>query len=242
VKGTWDIYANRFSSFDEYNHFLTDFLDLLGDIEDKKILDLGCSNGLMCRLLAQSGAKLVGIDRSFEAIELAQRKEREHPQGIDYHLADAVDLNVLADESFDAVIAVNVLCSLGDSRETVEQVVLQLHGKLRNAGVFVCVIPHPAFENRQGARTRQRSFPKGYSYFDSGTNNVLHLTIGDESHLIQNTHWTMEDYFAFFRDRFRVTDVREPEPDERFISLHPDMFVNSQPFPIYLMVKGVKQS
>ena len=55
LENQWTEYADTFASFDEYNHFLADLFDLLGVVEGKDILDLGCSNGLMCRLLAGKG-------------------------------------------------------------------------------------------------------------------------------------------------------------------------------------------
>jgi hypothetical protein len=35
---------------------------LIGSVEDSEILDAGCGNGYLCRLLAKKGARVVGVD------------------------------------------------------------------------------------------------------------------------------------------------------------------------------------
>jgi SAM-dependent methyltransferase len=239
-KKVWDDYASRFTAYDEYRHLLPDLFDLLGDVGNEAILDVGCSNGLMCRLLAKAGAKMAGVDKSEQAIAMAIDTEREAPQGIAYRCLDATDLSSLPHASFDAAIAVNVLCSMGTDRAAVERTVSEVHGVLKEGGVFVVVLPHPAFEHRQRAPTRSRTFRPGYSHFNSGAENTLSLRIAGQEGVIRNVHWTIEDYFRFLRGRFVVQDVREPEPDAGFLALHPDIFLSEGKYPIYILFKAVK--
>ena len=236
----WDAYAESFSTCHEYNHMLPDLFDLLGGVEGKSILDVGCSNGLVCRRLAQAGAKVVGVDRSEQAIAIARETERQAPQGITYWPLDATDLSRLPRSSFDAVVAVNFLCSLGADSATVRRVISEVHGVLKEGAAFVFVLPHPAFEHRQRSKTRSRTFPSGYSYFSSGAENILRLTIAGREGVIRNVHWTIEDYFGFLRGRFAVQDVREPAPDEGFLALHPDIFPSDGKYPIYILFKAVR--
>jgi cyclopropane fatty-acyl-phospholipid synthase-like methyltransferase len=51
--------------------------DILGDIKGKKILDLGCGVGRYSHLASLSGAKVIGIDISKNAIEIAKTKAKE---------------------------------------------------------------------------------------------------------------------------------------------------------------------
>jgi 2-polyprenyl-3-methyl-5-hydroxy-6-metoxy-1,4-benzoquinol methylase len=37
-------------------------LDLIGDVRNQRVLDVGCGTGRYCELLAKKGAKVVGID------------------------------------------------------------------------------------------------------------------------------------------------------------------------------------
>lgn len=68
----------------------------------KNILDLGCGEGYLCRMLKSNGAqKTVGADISAGLIEAAQRSD---PAG-DYRVFDLVKGEVFAKEQFDAVVA-----------------------------------------------------------------------------------------------------------------------------------------
>ena len=236
----WADYADSFDSLEEYAHFLPDLFDVLGEMENKQILDLGCSNGVMCRLLASRGAYLTGVDVSEHAIGVAVALTRESGPDVSYRVADATDLSLFGDDSFDAVLAINTLCSFGTDRTAMRAIVEEIHRVLNTRGSLLAVLPHPAFEHRQNCPTRKRAFPAQYSYFDGGTENTLSLVIGKERAEFTNVHWSLEDYSEFFRDRFVISDIREPEPDDRFDKLHPRMFDNGSRYPIYLLLKCVK--
>jgi SAM-dependent methyltransferase len=51
---------------------------VLGDVRDKRILELGCGDGGNAVLLALKGANVVGIDISPRAIEIAKNRARMH--------------------------------------------------------------------------------------------------------------------------------------------------------------------
>ena len=238
----WADYADSFDSLDEYSHFLPALFDLLGDVEARHVLDLGCSNGVMSRLLAMGGANMTGIDISEHAITIAESLTRASGMDASFKVADANNLSIFPDSTFDLVLSINTLCSFGTDRGAMHDIAGEIHRVLRAGGSLVSVVPHPAFEHRQKCRTRQRSFPENYSYFDGGTENTLRLTIGQNRAEFTNVHWSLQDYSEFFRGRFMISDIREPEPDEKFDRLHPAMFESESRYPIYLMLKWVKQS
>ena len=49
---------------------------VLGDLKDKRVLDVGCGDGANAVLLATLGAKVTGIDLSRKSIELAEERVR----------------------------------------------------------------------------------------------------------------------------------------------------------------------
>lgn len=77
------------------------WLNALGDIAGKTILDLACGNGHTSRMLAARGATVTGVDISPAQIERAQSEEIDDPLGITYHVADVAKLCL--DRTFDIV-------------------------------------------------------------------------------------------------------------------------------------------
>lgn len=82
----------------------------LGD----KILEVGCGEGILSVMVAKKGAEVVATDISMANLEAAQKlAEKEGVKNIKFLLADAENLP-FDDNSFDLVIADNVLEHLPD--------------------------------------------------------------------------------------------------------------------------------
>jgi SAM-dependent methyltransferase len=65
---------------------LAALLDLLGDVAGRAVLDAGCGEGFLARILAVRGARVTGVDLSPRLIALARERD---PQGaITYRVAD----------------------------------------------------------------------------------------------------------------------------------------------------------
>ncbi len=76
-----------------------DLLALLAPQPAEAILDIGCGTGQLTKAIAESGARVVGIDKSPEMIEAA----RQNFPAIDFRVADASDFSFA--QPFDAVFS-----------------------------------------------------------------------------------------------------------------------------------------
>lgn len=83
-------------------------LDLLGDIQGKRILDLGCGLGEGAVYFAMKGARVTACDLSPGMLDLAANVAARHGVAIATHQSSA-DATGLADGSFDVVYAANIL-------------------------------------------------------------------------------------------------------------------------------------
>jgi trans-aconitate methyltransferase len=86
-------------------------VDLLGPQPDERILDLGCGDGALTRLLIEAGAEVVGVDASPEMIAAACEA------GIDAHVVNAHALPYT--QEFDAVFSNAALHWMRDPDEVI---------------------------------------------------------------------------------------------------------------------------
>ena len=93
---------------------LPPLLDLLGDVAGRAVLDAGCGEGYLARILAARGARVTGIDLSPRLVALARARD---PQGaIAYQVADLSGPLPGAAGRFDAVASYLVLNDVADYR------------------------------------------------------------------------------------------------------------------------------
>lgn len=120
----------------------------------KRILDIGCGQGVLCRHLAQLGAEVVGIDNSDQLLKMASERSQAITN-CQYILADATQLLddhrklaiPLQPHSFDiitCVLAIQNMAALSPIWQAVQQL-LKVNGKL------LIVMMHPAFRIPQGS-------------------------------------------------------------------------------------------
>lgn len=114
--------------------------ELLGDIEGKKILDLACGQGYFSRQLARSGALVTGVDISGELIKIAQSKDADQVEKIDYLVADSADLGEIDSESQDWVVSNMAF----HDTENVDQTIVECFRVLKKGGKLLFSIPHPS--------------------------------------------------------------------------------------------------
>lgn len=114
---------------------------LIGDVAGKDVLDVGCGQGYLARLLAQRGARVTGIEPATPFIAYARECEHATPLGIQYLQAD---ITTLAHHlpTFDLVIANMVLMDIPDYLAALDVCL----GAMRPGGHFVFAIIHPCFE------------------------------------------------------------------------------------------------
>ncbi|MFA5763494.1 MAG: methyltransferase domain-containing protein [archaeon] len=108
-------------------------IKLLGIIKDKKILDIGCGDGIISRMIAQNGAKVIGIDPSEKQIFVAQNEEQKNPLGINYSVSTLQ--NFSSQDKFDSALAVMVLC-YGENKKELQSFFDLVFSLLKERGRF----------------------------------------------------------------------------------------------------------
>lgn len=117
-------------------------LKLIGDANGLDILDVGCGNGSLARILARRRNRVVGVDGSAPIIERARAREAAQPLGIAYHVASAIDLAILAPASFDLVVSCMALADIPDAGAALHEMARMVKAD----GRCIILIEHPCFD------------------------------------------------------------------------------------------------
>src|SRR5581483_432363 len=113
-------------------HLLNSTLfSLLGDVTGKMVLDAGCGQGYLSRLLARKGALVTGIEPGAQGYTYALQKEQREPRGITYLQEDLSVWTPLLN-TFDFAIANMVLMDIPDYMSALHNCIAALknNGKL----------------------------------------------------------------------------------------------------------------
>ena len=83
-------------------------LNLLGEVQGKKIIELGCGGGQCSIALAKRGAKCTGIDLSEEQIKFAKNLAKKNDVIVNFMQGDIENLSMFDDENMDIAFSASV--------------------------------------------------------------------------------------------------------------------------------------
>jgi len=122
--------------------------------EGESVLDLGAGSGIICRMFANQGAKVTGLDYSEPMLDKARKRATADGHDIKYEYIDLMDIESMKEyagkltERFDIITISTTLKSL-PSLEPIAQALPLL---LKPGGRVVNVDLHPAFSKPAGHR------------------------------------------------------------------------------------------
>lgn len=128
-------------------------LKLLGRLDGKRVLELGCGGGPSSVALARQGAKVIAVESSPEQVQHARRLcEQEHVT-VELHQGDLADLAFVRADTVDAALSIYALGMVED----LDRVFRQVHRVLKPDAPFVVSLPHPAWRARDDRTWWDRS-------------------------------------------------------------------------------------
>ena len=176
-------------------------LRLLGPLEGKRVLELGCGGGPASVAMAKQGARVIAVDDSSEQIAHARRLCEREDVKIELHLGDLAELAFVRADGIDVALSVYALGGVED----LNRVFRQVHRVLKPEAAFVISIPHPTYL-AVSAGVQPPVFRR--SYFDR---TPIGWQSGHTAGL--DVPYTMGDLFtSLSRANFRVDTLLEPEP------------------------------
>jgi ubiquinone biosynthesis O-methyltransferase len=106
-------------------------LELVGDVNGRKVLDVGCGDGELALELAKRGAIVTGIDASAAMIDAAKKRAKTNNADNAFVVAMAEHIP-FPDAQFDVVTAITILCFIDDAAPVFREIarVLRPGGRL----------------------------------------------------------------------------------------------------------------
>lgn len=202
---------------DKYRNELTDpaVLRAIGDPEGLDVLDAGCGEGYLSRILARQGATVTGVDFSANLIEAARAQSLNDILSVSFDVGTVDDL-LYEDESFDLVVCNHLMNDLRDPAKAI----IQFSRVLRRGGRLIILMLHPCFYNKHAERNHATSGLLASSYFDVRSIEQ-NFDVDGLTSPVANTAWfrPLEFYTQQLnRARFVITDLEEPHPTPHQIS------------------------
>lgn len=210
-------------------------MDLLGNVSEKEILEMGCGDGYWLRILTEKGAKCTGFDLSENQIKSAKDDDPENK--IIYFVADASEKIKLEDNSFDIIFLEKVLLEISDLSK-IKRIFKEAHRLLKDNGFLIVSELHPL--------APETNFPnievdEGYTYFKSGF-PVKIISKKPDGTVTKYTdfHWTFQDLInSITESGLKVIKVLEPTPDEKTVEKYPYLEYRKDK-PLAVMIKAQK--
>jgi len=252
ISRAWDKLADKWDSgYTEHGDMNRKYVidptifRLTGSVKGLSILDAGCGNGYLCRLLAKKGAKMVGIDLSRRFIEIAEQKEKETPLGIMYYIGTLCNLAMFQNETFDMIISNLAIMDVHD----LEKAVNELHRILKKNGKLIFSIMHPCFSSPpihgwvrmplDSNRKEDWLYWKVDRYFERSVEIWQYLDWPPT----YSFHRPLSDYIkTLVRNSFTITDFEEPIPSKRAMSEHFRDFGNEYDRISWFLIVGAKKN
>ncbi len=211
-------------------------LKTCGEVQGKKIIDLGCGDGMISRALAEKGAKCVGVDISNKLILKAKEIEKENHLGISYFVAKADNLSEVGSD-YNIIVMNMVICTI-DNKQEIKKIFGEIKNVLSPEGTVIFSVLHPAFTFVKG-ESSCNILPTDYNYFNSGLKFkvVRDKSIGGGS--FYDVQWTLSDYAELLREEgYVIIDMIEPKPIPAAEETDPEWFEKKSKFPRYLIFKA----
>lgn len=214
----WADTTGKYGDHNKENVLTPVVLELLGNVQGMRVLDAGCGEGYLSRLIAQQGAEVIAVDFSRNLLEIAKGRT---PNGskVTYLHANLEALIGMEDRSFDVIVSSMVLQDVPDHASALHE----MHRVLKGDGRGILAISHPCFTS-DGSWHRSESGEKLFWRSDNYFYETARAQqpMPDTQAMIYYFHRTLTTYFRSFRNAgFLVEDLVEPRPSEDVISRTP---------------------
>jgi len=209
-------------------------LELIGDVQGKRVLDAGCGGGFYSLLLSEKGAKVLGIDGSEEMVKIAKGKASKKMLDAKFMVGDVSDLKI-ENGVFDLVLSTLVLMDVTE----LDKAISELVRVTRNGGEIIISVQHPILTAGDWEReSGQKLFRKLDDYFTERELEAVWENERKERISFKYYHRSLQAYTQPFLERGCVlTHLIEPHPHKVYKMLNPREHEDTRRIPHFIIFK-----
>ncbi|MCG2700078.1 class I SAM-dependent methyltransferase [Candidatus Parcubacteria bacterium] len=204
-------------------------IKILGNVKNKSILDLGCGNGKVARILAKKGAKVVAVDKVREQIEHAKTITKD--KNIEYFVGDLSSIGkIIVGEKFDIVLS--MMAHLYLPEKDFKKSFKIISSYLKNNGRFIYLNIHPC---------RILLNNNKVDYFKTNFLKVKLPTLSGKPFKTSYFNHSLELVLnSIFEAGLAVKKIYEPKAIEDEIKKYPKLLSVENKIPSYIIIDSCK--
>ena len=211
-------------------------IKLLGNIANQSILDLGCGNGGLTRILAQKAGNVVGIDSSEEMLKQARLLLSTTPR-LQFQKTSAENLP-FDNNSFNKVVACMLINTIS-KEDTVINIFKETRRILKQNGRFFIAMAHPLTLS-QKTRFRWTEWEKDQSQQTlMPGESFKRKFIGKDGKILSvtNNYWPPDVLINFAeRNKFSYDLSLEPKATQEDLKKYPELDPILATVPLFLLM------
>lgn len=216
----YDKIANKFSLLHSKLDKVTNaayYPRLMTEIKGKKLLDLGCGDGIDLYNFQAAGAKVSGVDISKEMVELAKKRLPKAELLVAHN-----EKIPFKDNAFDIVTSKYVF----QTSKNLDPIYKQVQRVLKRKGIFCFVAVHPVRQFMEKKKNNKDYFKK----------ELVHSVLfGGKLTVHEPSHTVLEYLSPYFLLHFDLIDY-----DEKFDPSNAEK-VEGAKYPAFLLIKARKR-
>ncbi|KAB2331672.1 class I SAM-dependent methyltransferase [Bacillus mesophilum] len=180
-------------------------LNMMGNIENQRILDIGCGDASLGEMLLQNkGNTYTGVDGSESMCQKAKESLGNHP-GCKILQSSIEDFD-FETEVYDLVVSQLALHYIEDLQSAVNRI----FSCLKQGGRFIFSVQHPLLTS--SAKSMQSGGPRSDWIVDDYYHTGKRVEPWIGAHVVKY-HRTMEDYFSILQQAgFKINGMSEARP------------------------------
>ena len=175
-------------------------LRLLGGLDGRRVLALGCRRPAAIVALARAGAKVIAVDESAVRVDQTRQAAEMAEERVELHRTDPADLAFLRGDSIDAAVSIYALAEVDD----LNRIFRQVHRVLGPNGPLVLSMPHPAYSTIAEQALNPPALERTY-------HDPSPLTSRSETGAPDLQHGISAVFTSLVRAKFVIDTLLEPE-------------------------------